>query len=275
MKYLIFFIALFSMPLLRCERGPIEVAIVIPSYNNEAWVERNLTSCAIQTYPHWHLYYINDCSQDRTKELVEEFIHTNHLEEKATLINNPERRGAVANIYNTIHTLDPTTVVIIVDGDDRLLDKGAVQYIADLYAIDPELWLTWGSFVSWPDANRHSCCAEYPKKIVKRNAFRKYKYVTGHLRTFYAGLYHLIKKEDLLDEDGKFLPSAGDVATMLPMCEMASKGHFRFVKHILYEYNNGNPLNDFRRRELQKRCSMLIRSRPPYTPLKKAPWMKS
>ena len=53
---------------------PISFFIVIPSYNNALWYKQNLDSIAIQNYPNWHAYYINDHSTDKTGELVERYV---------------------------------------------------------------------------------------------------------------------------------------------------------------------------------------------------------
>ena len=251
---------------------PISFFIVIPSYNNELWYKQNLDSIAIQNYPNWHAYYINDCSTDKTGELVEKFVKDNHLEEKFTIVHNTTRKGALANTYNAIQTANPCSVVVIVDGDDQFVNDGVLDYVARVYKRHPKTWLTYGSYISQPFMRR-CICTKFPKKIIRNNAFRKYRYISAHLRTFYAGLFQLIKKEDLMINN-EFLQSAGDVATMLPMLEMASLGHFRYLSKVLYIYRDNNPLNDFRNRPLQKSCSQFARSRPAYTPLRHAPWLE-
>jgi len=251
-------------------RAPITFFIVIPSFNNESWCLQNLESIAIQSYPHWHAYYINDCSTDKTGALVEEFVKKNHLENKFTIVHNEKRQGALANTYHAIQKADPNDVVMIVDGDDQLVNDGVCTYVASVYRKHPEIWLTYGTYISQPFMRR-SVCKKFPKKVRRGNDFRSYKYVSGHLRTFYAGLFQLIKKEDLM-LNSEFLPSAGDVATMLPMLEMASSRHFRYLSKVLYIYRDNNPLNDFRNRPVQKSCSDYVRSLPPYEPLTEASW---
>ena len=40
--------------------------IVIPSYNNEQWIEHNVASILNQTYTNYDVLYINDASTDDT-----------------------------------------------------------------------------------------------------------------------------------------------------------------------------------------------------------------
>ena len=63
---------------------------------------------------------------------------------------------------------------------------------------------------------------------MKMNSYRKYPFVTSHLRAFYTQLFLNIKEEDLKDKDGNYLKAANDVAICLPILEMA---HER-VKYI-------------------------------------------
>jgi glycosyltransferase involved in cell wall biosynthesis len=262
---LLFALCLLGHTLSAQSSKDIEFAIVIPSYNNEKWVSRNLESIVLQKNQNWKLYYINDASIDRTKHLVEKFIESHHLQDKITLINNTQRKGALANLYSTIMTLKPTQVVVTVDGDDFLYNSRVLDILAKAYA-NPDVWMTYGNFTSspkgWP-----SCCEEIPQKIAKNRSFRSYKWVSSHLRTFYAKLFQNIKKEDLLWH-GKFFPMTWDMAFMFPMLEMASEGHFKFIKDITYIYNVRNPINDHRvNAQLQRDLETYIRKRPPYQAL--------
>ena len=69
--------------------------------------------------------------------------------------------------------------------------------------------------------------------------------------------------------ENKFIESATDKAMMFPMLEMASKGHVKFVKDILYIYRVNTGANDFfLRRPLMEEVSAHIRKLPAYKPLK-------
>jgi GR25 family glycosyltransferase involved in LPS biosynthesis len=43
---------------------------IIPSYNNEKWVDKNIISVITQLYPLWRIIYIDDNSSDSTNKLV-------------------------------------------------------------------------------------------------------------------------------------------------------------------------------------------------------------
>ena len=244
---------------------PVHLFVVIPSYNNSEWCEKNLESVFIQTYPNWTVCYVNDCSTDRTGEIVDRYVDSRGMRDKCQIIHNTKRVGAMENLYNAIHTADPHSVVVTLDGDDFLADKDVFQTVVDTYA-DPEVWLTYGSY-SYEPGGQRGVCAPIPDEVLANVSIRRYPpWVTSHLRTFRARLFHLIRKNDLMVK-GKFFEIAYDVAIMMPMVEMASPSHIRYIDRILYLYNYTNPLSDTRRRDFQIRTDMYIRSLKPYCPI--------
>ena len=244
---------------------PPHLFVVIPSYNNVRCCEANLESVFFQTYQNWSIYYVNDCSTDGTGDKVERYVAKRGMADKCKIIHNSARVGAMENQYNAIHTADPHSVVVTLDGDDQLSDMYALQTIADAYA-DPEVWLTYGSF-SYEPGGWKGVCAPLPPEVLTNASIRSYMHwVTSQLRTFYASLFHRIKKEDLMME-GKFFEIACDVGAFLPMIEMASPNHVRYIDRVLYFYNYSNPISDSRRRELQVATDLYVRRLPAYKPL--------
>ena len=48
--------------------------IVVPSYNNEQWVEPNIASILNQTYDNFDVLYIDDASTDSTLQQVRRIV---------------------------------------------------------------------------------------------------------------------------------------------------------------------------------------------------------
>ena len=240
----------------------VKFFIVIPSYNNSKWCEKNLESVFFQTYQNWTVYYVNDCSQDATGFLVEQYVDKRGMRNKCHIVHNSTRVGAMENLYRSIHKADLRNVVVTLDGDDRLANNLVLEELARVYA-DPEVWLTYGSYQYEPGGWR-GVCAPLPEDVLANASFRSYApWITSQLRSFYARLFYLIKKEDLM-EDGKFFEISSDVAMFYPMLEMASPNHIRYIDSINYLYNYTNPISDTNRRELQLATDQYIRSLPRY-----------
>lgn len=50
------------------------VSIIMPSYNSVKYISETIESVLRQTYEAWELYIIDDCSQDETVKVVNEYI---------------------------------------------------------------------------------------------------------------------------------------------------------------------------------------------------------
>lgn len=231
--------------------------IVCASYNNRNWYRWNLDSLVNQNYKKYHIIYIDDCSTDGTPDLVAEYIKEHHLEDLITLVRNTQNRGAVANHYDAICSCQDTDIIINVDGDDALAGEWVLSHMNRVYA-NPSVWLTYGQFMEMP-SRTIGFCHPMPSDVIARNAFRSYADIPSHMRTFYAGLYKKIKKEDLMI-NGQFFDMCADMASMIPMIEMACD-HFKFIDKVVYLYNGENPINDHKKSKgRQRELDLYIRS---------------
>jgi len=248
-------------------KGERRIVAVVASYNNQRYCRRNLDSIFSQNYENYHVLYINDCSTDNTLALVEAYVKNKKRSDQVTIIKNKERRGALANHYYAIHEYCKNTdIVVIVDGDDWLHGHEVFSYLNTIYQ-DSNVWMTYGQFAGFPGMGT-GWCKDMPADIVASNRFREYTHNPGHLRTFYAGLFKQIKKDDLLYEND-FFRMCADNAVMFPMIEMARNGHFKFIDKVLLVWNSSNDLNDHKVvKGLQHQLDMVIRAQPRYEAIK-------
>ena len=128
--------------------------------------------------------------------------------------------------------------MVILDGDDFFAHDRVLARVNEVYS-DPDVWLTYGQFRIWPGGQR-GWCQPFPKNVVQQNAFRGHTHNPSHLRTYYAGLFKQIKKEDLMYE-GNFFQMSPDNAAMFPMIEMAHD-HWRCIDEVLLLWNSENNL---------------------------------
>lgn len=254
MLYASFFHAMIEKPMV----------VVIPSYNNAQWYKGNLDSVCFQNYTNYRIIYVDDCSIDGTGDLVQSYIDRHTLHDKVTLIRNETNRGALYNLYTHIHQCADHEIIITLDGDDRLKHNDVLQGVNVAYQ-NGDVWLTYGQYETYPDGERGICRPIAPQ-VVSTKSYRKHEWVTSHMRTFYAGLFKLVKRDDLMHE-GELFRVTWDLAFMLPMLEMAN-GKFSFIPDILYVYNKATPLNDFKLRlNEQIACEHIIRNKPMYAPV--------
>lgn len=239
------------------------IVVVIPSYNNRAYYQKNLDSIFAQEYDNFQVIYIDDVSSDRTGQFVRSYIDKHNLWHRVTLIENKHRRGALANLYDAIHACLDSDIIVTVDGDDWLAHKNVLNRINQAYQ-DSNVWITFGQFQFYPDG-RVGYCRDIAHNEFTRD--RRWCHVATHMRTFYAGLFKKIKREDLLQQDGRFFEVTWDKAMMAPMLEMADR-RWKFIPEIVYIYNFINPLSDARLYGNQQVATAeLIYAKEQYLPL--------
>jgi glycosyltransferase involved in cell wall biosynthesis len=238
------------------------IVVLACSYNNSQWYRWNLDSIRNQDYDNYHVLYIDDCSSDGTGALVQEYLDEHDMHERVHLVRNKERKGAMYNQYHGIHSYcKDSDIVVICDGDDRLAHSHVLSYINEVYN-DPNVWLTYGQFREYPSGALGFCCP-MPASVVRNNSFRKFSHIPSHLRTYYAGLFKQVHVEDFM-MDGEFLKMAPDIAAMMPMIEMA-RDHFKFIPHVLLDYNAANVLNEHKiSKSVQRSVDLYVRSIKPY-----------
>lgn len=240
---------------------------MIGSYNNEQFCERNLRSIKEQTFTDYRIIYIDDCSLDSTYEKVKKLKMELDLEEKMELIQNKERLGILENHYNAIHRLKNDEIVILLDGDDWFYSPDVLAIVDEAYQ-NLDTWVTYGQFVCLSDGQL-GCAVEENREALQKGKVR-YHWIFSHLKTFYASLFKKIALKDL-QKKGKFLPSAGDLAIMYPIVEMARE-HTKFIPTTLVVYNDKTGSNDhLLKSPLQRYMTRYIQSLKPYEPFKGDP----
>lgn len=245
-----------------------EFVVVVPSFNNDAYFERNLDSIFSQEYKNYRVIYIEDFSTDNTYANVKDYIERKGVQDVVTLIQNQENRKALYNLYTAVHSCSNDQIVVLLDGDDWFAHPYVLRDLNHYYE-DENVWMTYGQYMRHPD-NQMGMCAPVTKKFLHNAEMRANKWQYSHLRTFYAGLFKRVKLQDLI-ENGKFLSVAWDLAIMLPMMEMARE-HAYFTPDVFYVYNYETPLNDAKIRLMeQERVEKYVRSLPIYPTLKVDP----
>jgi len=269
LSFLFFTLIFLSFRSSYCFERPI--VVLITSYNNVDWYQRNLDHVFSQDYSNYRVIYIDDCSPDGTGDLVEQYIAERGLEDKIILIKNEERMFKMYNLVFAVHNLcDDDEIILDHDGDDWFSRNDALSIINAAYE-GPNVWMTYGNWGGYPKPEV-SNCKEIPAYVIRNSSYRDYWWVTSQQRTFYAWLFKKIKIEDLY-YNGDFVKADIDTAYMFPLLEM-SGGKFKFIRDIIYIYNracvNTVDENDVRKQLLREE-SRFNRARARYSKLRAAP----
>lgn len=243
------------------------MAIIVPSYNNKDWYQKNLDSIFNQNYSNYTIYYFDDCSSDGTSDLVREYARKHNQSHRLILTTNTVNIGGLGNIYHGVHACKDNDIVINLDGDDWFNGTNVLSLLNAVYE-DPDVWFTYGQFTNWPFQPVDEA-KPVPNHIIQSGKYRGRGWEKP-LRTWRAWLFKKIKKSDLMHQ-GSFFKTSWDHAFMLPMFEMAA-GRFKFIPDILYVYNRANQICDDKiRRRQQMADAGIIHRKTPYKKLDKSP----
>ncbi|HHA1479961.1 glycosyltransferase family 2 protein [Enterobacter hormaechei] len=91
------------------------ISIITPSYNSELFIEETYNSICSQTYDNWEWLVTDDCSSDRTWEILKKISLSNP---KVKIFQNKENSGAAVSRNNSISHASGEYLAFI-DSDDK------------------------------------------------------------------------------------------------------------------------------------------------------------
>jgi glycosyltransferase involved in cell wall biosynthesis len=227
--------------------------VIVPTYNNIKYCQKNLKSILCQKYKFFNVIIIDDASTDGTAMKIEELIKLYDVGDKVTLIKNRKRKLLLENYVHAIKGYCPKNSVIIpVDGDDWLHNENVFSEIVEIFS-QGKTWLTYGNCLRVSSGKRSDkVLGEYwgkaiPKYFFESNYIRKNRiWFFDQLRCFWAWLFFKINESDLRDYAGNFYTAAQDVAWFIPMLEMAGPEHVFFINKLQYVYNDSTNYNSIK-----------------------------
>src|SRR6056297_61881 len=233
--------------------------IISPFWNAENYIKNCILSVAQQDYENYKHILIDDNSNDGSLEVAHQTIDGLDplIKDRFVIVKNTENRGAIQNQIAAIekYTLD-SDVVMLLDGDDWLINNNTLfHYYNDLYQQGYEF--TYGSMWSLAD-NIPLIAQDYPNAVRKEKTYRKHQFNWGipytHLRTFKKSLVNGINLNALKTETGEWMRAGADNPFFYEVISNADPDKVYCVKDIVCNYNDVNPLNDYKvRAEEQNR----------------------
>jgi hypothetical protein len=136
---------------------------------------------------------------------------------------------------------------MLLDGDDSLVNDNSIfSYFNTIYE-DAEF--TYGSCWSMVD-NIPLISQPYPENVKNKRDYRNHHFnwilPYTHLRTFKKKLVNEISDDMFKDNDGNWYKAGGDGSVFYAMIESADPDKVVCLQDIIYNYNDINPLNDYK-----------------------------
>lgn len=98
------------------------VSIVTPAYNVEKYIEETINSVLNQTYQNWEMIIVEDCSKDRTYDIIQKFSK----EDKRIKLFKNEKNSGVSFTRNRAIDMAKGKYISFLDADD-LWDKEKLE----------------------------------------------------------------------------------------------------------------------------------------------------
>lgn len=181
------------------------VSIIMPNYNCEKFVYETVKSVIDQTYENWELLFVDDCSTDKSVEIVESFNDS-----RIRILKNPKNSGAAISRNYALREAKGKWIAFL-DSDDlwhREKLERQIKFMKDNgYAFSYTFYDEIGE-----DGTPFNKEVKGPKRIGKRKIFR-YCWM-GCLTVMYdREVVGLIQIEDLKKNN--------DYAMWLKVCKKA------------------------------------------------------
>lgn len=254
----------------------IMIHLVVTGRNNQDFARFNLAGIAGQVLPddvRLRVTWIDDASDDLTRDRVAGLSDFLEQDARSPVDFSPRfsprwrslRQGGLCNILDAVRHSHPQEVIVTWDADDFFASPFAIARIAQEYR-DPKCWFTYGGYRTFPLFTT-DIRGPYSPGVIASNSFRSADWVCEPPRSFKQFLLDKVPPYYLRDADGKLLDVAYDFALYMSLMELAGS-HIRYIPDVLYLYNEGNPLSDWRlRAEKQRANGAMVRKTPRLTPL--------
>ena len=138
------------------------------AYNTEKTIEQAINSVSSQTYTNFELLVVNDCSKDRTVELVKDIVAK---DSRVRLISNVKNSGVS---YTRKHGLEEAKGdwIAILDSDDAWEPEKLEKQIVLQRRTNADLLFTGSAFM---DSEGHPIdwCLHAPKEVTYRQLLKQ------------------------------------------------------------------------------------------------------
>ena len=213
----------------------VKVSILVPFYNVEKYVGRCVESLFTQTYQNVEFIFVNDCSPDRSINVINEYIEKHHVADKCKIISHTKNQGICASRNDL---LDSATgeYILFIDSDDYI-DSDMVELLVEAAVRDNADISGCGYIEEYDDRS-----VEMPQ-VYTNDYVQMLKAIT--VLTLKGVMWKLLIRKSILDNNNiRFMPEKNMVDDYLFCCQVFYYSHrFTGVDRCMYHYIQFNPNN--------------------------------
>ena len=136
------------------------VSIVTPVYNSEKFISETIDSIQNQTYKHWELILVDDCSSDNSYDIISKYIK---YDKRIRYIKLEKNSGAAVSRNTGIKNAKGRFIAFL-DSDDIWLPEKLEKQVK--YMLDKKIGFTFTSYrYMKEDGTKTNKVAKAPYKI--------------------------------------------------------------------------------------------------------------
>lgn len=124
--------------------GKIWVSVIMPAYNASKYIDAAINSVIAQTYPYWELIVIDDCSNDNTLQIINDYAQKDN---RITVLRNNENLGVSATRNKGINHSKYNWIAFL-DSDDIWVTNKLKTQINFIRQQNVEFVFTGSSFIN-------------------------------------------------------------------------------------------------------------------------------
>ncbi|MBR5130206.1 MAG: glycosyltransferase family 2 protein [Alphaproteobacteria bacterium] len=181
-----------------------KISVIIPCYNVENFLKECLDSVFKQTFQDFEVICIDDCSSDKTKEILEQYVHN------IQVIHNPENKGQAESRNIGINQAKGDFIYFL-DSDDTISEN----CLEILYSkmLEDNSDMVMGAIQAYPQNSQDLFCVNHSNHLndwLFFPSFAKKKITPENVLECYHKLHccpvnNLYKKSFLLNNDIYFI----------------------------------------------------------------------
>ena len=215
----------------------IKVSILVPFYNVEKYVGRCVESLFTQTYKNIEYVFVNDCTPDKSMDVINENISKYGVSEQCKIIVHEENKGISVSRNDCLDNMTGD-YFLFVDSDDYI-DKDMVELLVEVAMKENADISGCGYIEEYAD---HSI--EYPQKYTNDHD-EMMRAIT--LLTIKGVMWKLLVRSTIVTDhrdEVRFIPDRNMVDDYLFCCQLFYYAHrISGVDRCMYHWIQYNPNN--------------------------------
>ena len=215
----------------------IKVSILVPFFKVEKYVGRCVESLFTQTYKNIEYVFVNDCTPDKSMEVINDYIKRFGVEDKCKIIVHEENQGISASRNDCLDNMTGD-YFLFVDSDDYI-DKDMVELLVEA-AIKENADISGCGYIE--EYADHS--VEHPQKYTNDHN-EMMRAIT--LLTIKGVMWKLLVRSTIVTDhkdEVRFIPDRNMVDDYLFCCQIFYYAQrFAGVERCMYHWIQYNPNN--------------------------------